>query len=293
MLVAGVDGCRDGWIVVALDAGRFAGAGKYPSFVDVVEAIADAEAIGVDIPIGLLAEGERLCDRMAREYVEKRRHSVFLVPPRSALEAESFVEANLRAHDLWGRGLSQQVYQLRQKIFDVDAVVRGLPSGPTRRSQPPRDAVHKHPARLIKEKKENRASLLKYARIVDRTHGETAKPALLVPDLREVGRSGVVLPAGRIIEVHPEVSFRELAGSPLEYGKKTYNGTMMRLKLLERAGIDIPAELGSVGGVGLDDVLDAGAAAWTAARYVRGEARSLPARAEWQHDGERIIAIWA
>jgi predicted RNase H-like nuclease len=217
-----------------------------------------------------------------------------LVPPRPAIEAASFEEANALAFELWGKGLSTQLYQLRDKILDVDAVVRGLPSGPTRRSHPPRELGHKHPARIIKEKKENRASLLKYARIVDRTHGETEKPAIFVPELRDVGRASIApLPAGRIIEVHPEVSFRELAGAPLEYGKKTYNGTMMRLKLLERAGIDIPAELGSVGGVALDDVLDAGAAAWTAARYVQGEARSLPPSADWQRDGERVIAIWA
>jgi predicted RNase H-like nuclease len=291
MFVAGVDGCRDGWIVVALDGGRFAGAGKYATFRDVLDAAGDADAIGVDIPIGLLPEGDRLCDRLAREYVGFRRGSVFQVPPRAAVEAGSYEEASAHARALMGKAISKQVYALFPKILEVDAAVRSLP--PARRRSSPPDP-HKHPARIIKEKKENRASLLRYARIVGRDHGATAKPALLVPELRELAHAPrAPLPAGRVIEVHPEVSFRELHGAPLEHGKKTYNGTMMRLGLLQHAGIEIPAELGTVGGVALDDVLDAAAAAWSAARYAGGEARSLPPSASWQHDGERVIAIWA
>ena len=291
MFVAGVDGCRDGWIVVGLDAGRFAGAGKYRTCREVVGAVPEAHAIGVDIPIGLVEEGERLCDRLARERVGPRRGSVFCVPPRSAIEAESYESANAFALELWGRGISTQLYNLRAKILEVDDVVRDAPRAPRRSS--PQGARRKHPARLIKEKKENRESLLRYARIVKPDHGQTAKPAILVPDMRDVRDVRGAMPAGRIIEVHPELSFRELAGAPLEYSKKTYNGVMMRLRLLERAGIEIPAELGSVGGVALDDVLDAAVAAWSSWRYVRGEALSLPDSSSWQHDGERIIAIWA
>ncbi|HZO12771.1 MAG TPA: DUF429 domain-containing protein [Polyangiaceae bacterium] len=290
MFVAGVDGCRDGWIVVGLDGGRFAGAGKYRTFREVVGAVPEAHAIGVDMPIGLVDEGERLCDRLARERVGPRRSSVFCVPPRSAIEAESYEDANAIALELWGRGISTQLYNLRAKILEVDEVVRDAPRAPRRSS--PQGARRKHPARLIKEKKENRASLLRYARIVKPDHGQTAKPAILVPEMREPGRA-VAMRAGRIIEVHPELSFRELAGAPLEYSKKTYNGVMTRLRLLEGAGVDIPAELGSVGGVALDDVLDAAVAAWSSWRYVRGEALSLPDASSWQHDGERVIAIWA
>jgi predicted RNase H-like nuclease len=68
--VAGVDGCKGGWYVVLLDLesgsveGRFA-----PSFASVLELAGDAEAVGVDIPIGLLDHarpGGRLCDVFAR-----------------------------------------------------------------------------------------------------------------------------------------------------------------------------------------------------------------------------------
>ncbi|MFQ5967144.1 MAG: DUF429 domain-containing protein [Acidimicrobiia bacterium] len=81
----------------------------------------------------------------------------------------------------------------------------------------------------------------------------------------------------RLIEVHPEVSFRALAGTPLEYSKRTWNGQMERRALLEQAGIVLPDRLpAGVGQVPVDDVLDAAAAAWSARRHAMGEALSLP-----------------
>ncbi len=88
----------------------------------------------------------------------------------------------------------------------------------------------------------------------------------------------------RVIEVHPEVSFRALAGEPLGFSKHTWDGFFLRRRLLEDAGVVLPAALGALP---LLDVLDATAAAWTANRYARGEAKPLPAG---HH--ERVGAIW-
>jgi predicted RNase H-like nuclease len=87
----------------------------------------------------------------------------------------------------------------------------------------------------------------------------------------------------RVIEVHTEVSFRELAERPLG-SKHRVQGLVERRALLEEAGIDLPA---SVPRIAEPDLLDATAAAWSASRYARGEAVPLP-------DGhrERIGAIW-
>jgi predicted RNase H-like nuclease len=88
---------------------------------------------------------------------------------------------------------------------------------------------------------------------------------------------------GRVVEVHPEVSFRALAGEPLP-SKHTWSGFHRRRSLLARAGIELPDDLP---GAPLVDVLDAAAAAWSAGRYARGEAKPLPAG-----DGERLGRIW-
>jgi predicted RNase H-like nuclease len=94
----------------------------------------------------------------------------------------------------------------------------------------------------------------------------------------------------RIHEVHPEVSFRAMNdGSPHCYRKKSAGGALERIALLERHGIDLIALTASAKAP-LDDVVDAAAAAWSAQRIARGEARSLPNPPELV-DGRRV-AIW-
>jgi predicted RNase H-like nuclease len=87
----------------------------------------------------------------------------------------------------------------------------------------------------------------------------------------------------RVIEVHPEVSFRELARRPLA-SKHRREGLADRRMLLERAGIALPL---SVPRIREADLLDATVAAWSARRYSCGEAVPLP-----QGHRDRIGAIW-
>ncbi|TML44808.1 MAG: DUF429 domain-containing protein [Actinobacteria bacterium] len=87
----------------------------------------------------------------------------------------------------------------------------------------------------------------------------------------------------RVIEVHPEVSFRELGHRPL-LSKHRADGLAERRLLLEQAGIDLPA---SVPRIAEPDLLDATVAAWSARRYALGEALPLP-----QDHSERVGAIW-
>jgi predicted RNase H-like nuclease len=87
----------------------------------------------------------------------------------------------------------------------------------------------------------------------------------------------------RVVEVHPEVSFRQLARRPLQT-KHASRGLAERRALLEDAGFELPAPVPRVAEA---DLLDATIAAWTAARYARGEALPLP-----DTHTERIGAIW-
>ena len=82
--------------------------------------------------------------------------------------------------------------------------------------------------------------------------------------------------AGRpLYEVHPEVTFRFLAGTGDLPAKRTWDGVRRRLRLLEAAGIHLPDAVGP--GAAPDDLLDAAAIAWSAGRIARGEAATLPA----------------
>ncbi|MBB2743492.1 UNVERIFIED_ORG: putative RNase H-like nuclease [Microbispora rosea subsp. rosea] len=103
--------------------------------------------------------------------------------------------------------------------------------------------------------------------------------------VREAGR--------RVVEVHPELSFARLAGAPLPHPKTTWAGAERRRELLAAAGVVLAGDLGRAGAMaGVDDVLDAGAAAWTALRVVSGDARPLPDPPEVFSDGIPC-AIWA
>jgi predicted RNase H-like nuclease/8-oxo-dGTP pyrophosphatase MutT (NUDIX family) len=97
-------------------------------------------------------------------------------------------------------------------------------------------------------------------------------------------------PGVRVIEVHPEVSFTRMAGAPLLARKKDDEGVTARREALAAQGITAPPWFRGAG-FGEDDLLDACAAAWTAARHDLGAAESLPAAPEVFSDGIPA-AIW-
>jgi predicted RNase H-like nuclease len=204
----GIDGWRLGWVAVALRDGAFDEAFTAPHLDEVIAHFSDAEAFGVDIPVGLSESGPRECDLAARALIGKRWPSVFLAPQRQALGLLRYAEA-LAASP----GLSRQAFALVGKIAEADS--NGDP---------------------------------------------------------------------RLREVHPEVSFWAMAGRHLPDPKKTWAGMHDRLDILRLHGIELPAaDLGPAGSVPPDDLIDAAAAAWTAARVAAGTAESV---------GDDLARIW-
>lgn len=83
--------------------------------------------------------------------------------------------------------------------------------------------------------------------------------------------------AYRVVEVHPELSFAAMGGAPLPHAKTTWAGAQRRRALLTAAGLDLPGEQGAAGAAaGVDDMLDAAAAAWSARRVGTGQAICRP-----------------
>jgi predicted RNase H-like nuclease len=64
-------------------------------------------------------------------------------------------------------------------------------------------------------------------------------------------------------------------GRTLRYRKKSAGGALERIGLLRRHGVELD-HLDASGPAPLDDVIDAGAAAWSAHRIASGVALSLP-----------------
>lgn len=96
----------------------------------------------------------------------------------------------------------------------------------------------------------------------------------------------------RVVEVHPEVSFRLMPHSLPLHRKKSWGGLHARLARLAAEGVVLPASLGEADAVGIDDVVDAAVAAWTARRIHAGAARSFPETPTQRSASGRAIAIW-
>jgi len=264
--VAGIDGCRAGWVVVLVE--HTAGVVRNhhitlcPSFADVLAMHPKPTVIAIDIPIGLLDRpepGGRECDRQARTLLSRRASSIFSPPTRSMLRATRYDQVR-------SQGLSIQSFNILPKIREVDR--------------------------------------------------------LMTPDLQR-----------RVHEAHPELAFAALAGTPMQYNKKTLEGREERLQVLNyclfpfeanvKKGNVILSEaknlfpqcpqerfftpLCSVQNdklvlrkmflpfyrphVAPDDILDACALAWTALCISSGQANRVPDRQQIDRKGLRM-EIW-
>jgi predicted RNase H-like nuclease len=240
MQVIGIDAWRAGWVAVELTGDLVTGTVAGPlrlgsvrlatTLVEITETFPEAAAIGVDMPMGLLAQGWRTADDEAARMLGAQRSRVFRVPPRAAITDGSsglpYADAVSRCRELTDPplGFSRQAWGLAAKIREADEI---------------RAADH-----------------------------------------------------DRLFEVHPELSFAALAGGqPVAASKKTWNGQHDRRRLLTGAGIVIPNDLGPAGAAPADDILDAAAVAWTAARIARGKAAFLP-ESEQLDDRGQPIRIW-
>ena len=112
----------------------------------------------------------------------------------------------------------------------------------------------------------------------------------LVPKINDVDAYLRAGPPAPVIEVHPEVSFAAMAGGTISERKQTLAGVSARVAALRAAGVPLP-HVGSGPGHDTDDLLDAGAVAWTARRYAEGLAEPLPDPPEVFSDGIPA-AIW-
>ncbi|WP_022921379.1 DUF429 domain-containing protein [Ornithinimicrobium pekingense] len=86
-----------------------------------------------------------------------------------------------------------------------------------------------------------------------------------------------------VCEVNPEASFAQLAGGPLESRKRSAQGAEERRRVLAGGGVVVPGT--HPVGAGVDDVIDACAAAWSAHRVKAGQARTFPESPETFSDG--------
>ncbi|HYF57188.1 MAG TPA: DUF429 domain-containing protein [Salinarimonas sp.] len=132
--IAGVDGCRGGWVAAFMPLDGSEPARIRP--VRAVEEVADAPerpaVIAVDIPIGLPERIDgpgRTPERLLRPLLGSRAASVFSMPARAAIYAPDHAACcrEARARSEPPRGITIQGYNILPKVREVDALLRARP----------------------------------------------------------------------------------------------------------------------------------------------------------------------
>ena len=135
--IAGVDGCKNGWVAALRDLGR--GDVTWERFDRLEDLLASKYSpalVAIDIPIGLAEAGYRVCDVQARRLLAGRASSVFPAPIRPLLETADYATANALSREISGNGLSRQSYGILAKVREADSIVRGAKPGLLREAHP-------------------------------------------------------------------------------------------------------------------------------------------------------------
>lgn len=119
--VVGADGCRGGgWVLAVVDPDGALTWGWADDTGALLRLAEGADAVALDVPIGLPAlGGTRACDVLARGRLGPRRSSVFAAPPREVLACATYAEARPVAPSL-----SAQAFGLVPRIREVDVALR-------------------------------------------------------------------------------------------------------------------------------------------------------------------------
>jgi predicted RNase H-like nuclease len=127
MVVAGVDGCKAGWLAIQLYASGSWCVKVFRDAASLWRELGHAELILIDIPIGLPDRSTRLrrCDQEARLLLGQPRVSTVFPPPsRAALDARTYKDSCNQNLAEVGKKLSCQSYNIAKKIKQIDELMR-------------------------------------------------------------------------------------------------------------------------------------------------------------------------
>jgi predicted RNase H-like nuclease len=168
----------------------------------------------------------------------------------------------------------------------------GLPDDGTRRAdQLARDALPGKSASVFSTLTRSAYSAESYEESRDANlaatggeHSASAQAWALGPKILQVDTWVRGKPGTTVIEIHPELCFARMVGSPILAAKRTEEGIAHRRAALAQVGILAPPWY-SGSGFAEDDLLDACAALWSGVRHLNGESESLPEEPEVFSDG--------
>ncbi|MCB0650670.1 MAG: DUF429 domain-containing protein [Saprospiraceae bacterium] len=120
MAIAGVDGCKKGWLMIKYDNDRYTYA-VHENFTGLIGAHSDLQRIFIDIPIGLSSDDFiRTVESSLRKELPGRQSTVFNPPCREALKFTDYESAKSINQKTEGKSLSIQSFFISSKIKEVD-----------------------------------------------------------------------------------------------------------------------------------------------------------------------------
>ena len=132
--LAGMDGCRTGWIAAFVRPdGRDVRIRVLSRFAEVFAAPERPDIVAIDMPIGLperIGPDGRGPERAVRPLLGERQSSVFTVPSRRAVYAEKYAEACRLAVETSDppKKVSKQLFMIARKIREIDTELRKTPA---------------------------------------------------------------------------------------------------------------------------------------------------------------------
>lgn len=105
-----------------LQHGRFVEAHFHPTLAGLVADVPGAVAVGVDMPLGLMATEKRASDCAAQRLLAARSSSIFVMPPRPVFDAPDHATGTALAVAMTGKGISIQAWGLKAKLLEAEAL---------------------------------------------------------------------------------------------------------------------------------------------------------------------------
>ena len=126
-LYIGTDGCRGGWIACILDHGEIR-IERYDSVEALIQAYPEFDAFLIDMAVGLRTSVDQLRpDDLARKELGTRSFSVFPIPCRQAVYADTEEEMKQTNIGALGKSLAKQTINIIPKIRELDEFLAGHP----------------------------------------------------------------------------------------------------------------------------------------------------------------------
>lgn len=240
MKYIGIDGCKLGWFSVSINGNNDWAIDIYSDILSL--STDDTSLVLIDVPIGLPYDESRKCDLEARKLLTSARgSSVFPTPCREATRATDYREACLVNEKHLSVRLSQQSWNICNKIAEVDEfIIDNKDSFNIRESHPEVcfwALAGGRPMEYNKKRKKGQEERLELLQSIYSESNNIYEKALSSYMRKEVAKDDILdalvlavtgYISGGQLESIPEVPEYDQLGLPMEivYSKQLYSHTI-------------------------------------------------------------------